>query len=267
MYRWNYQDKNDKREEKSMKELLQGFVIAFSMYSKIPMPRLEWDEKNMKYCLCYFPLIGLVIGAVMNVWFRLAVYAEFGMVFRTAILILIPVVITGGIHLDGLLDTADALSSYKTREEKLEILKDSHAGAFAIIVGICYFVLYFGTFSEVTAEKLPVIGLGFMLSRAFSGLGLVTLKKAKNTGLLRTFADAAANKRVMIVMSVYIAVISVAMVLIHPLYGCVAFGVALLTFWWYRSMAYEKFGGITGDLAGCFTQVCELVIALGVILA
>ena len=46
--------------------------------------------------------------------------------------ILIPVLITGGIHLDGLLDTADALSSYKTKEEKLEILKDSHAGAFAL---------------------------------------------------------------------------------------------------------------------------------------
>ena len=151
-------------------------------------------------------------------------------------------------------------------KEKLDILKDSHAGAFAIIVGISYFVLCFGVFSEVTADKLPVIGLGFMMSRAFSGLGLVTLKKAKNTGLLRTFADAAANKRVMIVMAIYIAVTAIAMVLLNPLYGCVAFGLALLTFWWYRSMAYNKFGGITGDLAGCFSQVCELVIALGVIL-
>ena len=127
--------------------------------------------------------------------------------------------------------------------------------------------VYKGALLGLVGTLIAIIPLlGFMLSRAFSGLGLVTLKKAKNTGLLRTFADAAANKRVMIVMSVYIAVISVAMVLIHPLYGCVAFGVALLTFWWYRSMAYEKFGGITGDLAGCFTQVCELVIALGVIL-
>lgn len=249
-----------------MKDILQGFVIAFSMYSKIPMPKMEWNSKNMKYCLCYFPLIGLVIGLVMNLWYRLALYAEFGLVFRTAVLILIPVVITGGIHLDGLLDTADALSSYKTQEEKLEILKDSHAGAFAIIVGICYFVLYFGVFSEVTADKMLVIGLGFVLSRAFSGLGLVTLKKARNTGLLRTFADAAANKKVMLVMAVYIAVTAVVMVLLNPLYGSVSFGLALLTFWWYRSMAYEKFGGITGDLAGCFTQVCELVVALGVIL-
>ena len=174
--------------------------------------------------------------------------------------------VSGGIHLDGLLDTADALSSYKSREEKLEILKDSHAGAFAIIVGISYFVLYFGVFSEVTAKKLLVIGLGFMLSRAFSGLGLVTLKKAKNTGLLRTFSDAAANKIVMITMILYLAVTAVLMTLIDPLYASVNFGLALITFWWYRSMAYKKFGGITGDLAGCFVQVCELITALGVIL-
>lgn len=236
------------------------------MYSKIPMPKMEWTEKNMKYCVCYFPLIGLVIGTGMNLWYRLAVYAEFGNSFRTAVLILIPVVISGGIHLDGLLDTADALSSYKNQEEKLEILKDSHAGAFAIIVGISYFVLCFGVFSEVTQEKLMVIGLGFMLSRAFSGYGLVKLKKAKNTGLLRTFSDAAANRVVKITMIIYIAVTVILMLLLNPLWGMVELVLALLTFCWYCSMAYRKFGGITGDLAGCFLQVCELVTALGVIL-
>ena len=57
---------------------------------------------------------------------------------------MIPIIITGGIHLDGLLDTADALSSYKSMEEKLEILKDSHTGAFAIIVGGAWFILALG---------------------------------------------------------------------------------------------------------------------------
>ena len=147
-----------------MKTFLQSFVVAFSMYSKIPMPRIQWTEKNMKYCICFFPLIGVVIGLVQNLWYRLAVYAGFGESFRTAVLILLPVVVTGGIHLDGLLDTADALSSYKSQEEKLEILKDSHAGAFAIIIGISYFVLAFGVFSEVTEEQMAAIGLGYVIS-------------------------------------------------------------------------------------------------------
>ena len=137
-----------------MKDTLQGFVVAFSMYSKLPMPRITWTKKNMKYCMCFFPLIGLVIGWLMYGWFRLALWAGFGGNFRTAVLILIPVAVTGGIHLDGLLDTADALSSYKSQEEKLEILKDSHAGAFAIIIGITYFVLAFGVYSEMTEERL-----------------------------------------------------------------------------------------------------------------
>ncbi len=249
-----------------MKTFLQSVVVAFSMYSKIPMPRIQWTENNMKYCICFFPLIGVVIGLVQNLWYRLAVYAGFGESFRTAVLILLPVVVTGGIHLDGLLDTADALSSYKSQEEKLEILKDSHAGAFAIIIGISYFVLAFGVFSEVTEEQMAAIGLGYVISRSLSGLGLVILKKAKNTGLLRTFSDAAANQRVAAVMVIYLAVTTAIMIALKPVYGCISVLLAILVFCGYRGIAYRKFGGITGDLAGWFLQVCELVMALGVIL-
>lgn len=248
-----------------IKDLLQGFVVAFAMYSKLPMPKIQWTQNNMKYCVCFFPLIGAVEGALMLGWFWLAECLGLGLLMRTAVLILIPVAVTGGIHLDGLLDTADALSSYKSREEKLEILKDSHAGAFAIIVGISYFVLSFGVYSEMTFERLTVLAWGFVLSRSFSGLGLVMLKKAKNTGLLRTFSDAAANRRVAVVMGCYIAAVTVAMVLTHPLRGGVCAVMAVLSFLWYRQMAYGKFGGITGDLAGCFVQTAELAMAVGVI--
>lgn len=250
-----------------MKDILQGFIVAFSMYSKLPMPRITWTKENMKYCMCYFPLIGVVIGGLMYGWFRLALWAELGVIFRTAILILIPVAVTGGIHLDGFLDTADALSSYKSQEEKLEILKDSHAGAFAIIMGISYFVLAFGVYSEMTEEKMRVLVLGFVLSRAFSGLGLVSLKKAKNSGLLYAFADAAANRRVGIVMGAYLLITTGIMLRLNGTYGFVTAVLALCSFLWYRHMSYSKFGGITGDLAGCFLQVAELAMALGIILA
>ena len=66
------------------------------------------------------------------------------------LLVLIPVFVRGGIHLDGLLDTADALNSYQPRERKLEILKDSNAGAFAVITALVYFLLYLGVYSEMT---------------------------------------------------------------------------------------------------------------------
>ena len=76
-----------------------------------------------------------------------------GDILRSAGYVLIPVAVTGGIQLDGLLDTADALSSYQPRERKLEILKDSNAGAFAVITACCYFLAAFGIFSELDSGR------------------------------------------------------------------------------------------------------------------
>ena len=249
-----------------MLDILQGMIVAFAMYSKIPMPGINWTKNNMKYAICFFPMIGAVIGLVMLGWFYLAEQIGMGQIFRTSVAVLIPVMITGGIHLDGLLDTADALSSYKSREERLEILKDSHAGAFAIIVGISYFVLQFGVYSELTFEKMKVLALGFVVSRSLSGLALVSFRKAKNTGLLRTFSDASANRRVAVVLTGYLLVIAAGLLMIQWKRALVMLAAALLTFVWYRSMSYRIFGGITGDLAGFFLQIAELAMALGVAL-
>lgn len=49
----------------SKMKIIKSICVAFSMYSKIPMPRVEWNEKNMKYAMCFFPLVGAVIGGLM----------------------------------------------------------------------------------------------------------------------------------------------------------------------------------------------------------
>lgn len=246
--------------------VVKSFFIAFSMYSKIPMPRIEWTKESMKYSLCFFPVVGVVIGIFWTAWMYIAEALGAGTVFRTAVLVLLPVAVTGGIHLDGLLDTADALSSYKSMEEKLRILKDSHAGAFAIIVGISYFLLYFGILSEADSISVLVLAFGFVLSRALSGLAMVSFKMAKNTGLAATFSDMAAKGRVRVVLLLYVLACVAVMLVLRPLEGAVCVIGALLTFAFYRRMSYRKFGGITGDLAGFFLQICELVMALCVIL-
>ena len=93
--------------------LIRSFFIAFSMYSKIPMPRTDWTKESMRYAMCFFPVIGAVIGGLLYLWIYLTGDST-GSLFRAAVAVLIPIIITGGIHLDGLLDTADALSSYKS---------------------------------------------------------------------------------------------------------------------------------------------------------
>lgn len=250
-----------------MRHLLNSMIIAFSMYSKIPMPRIDWTKENMRYTMCFFPLIGIVIGGVMLLWSYIGKAADFGMLFYSVILVMIPVVITGGIHLDGLLDTSDALSSYKPLEQKLEILKDSHAGAFAIIVGICYFLLLLGCYSETDFRMMTVLGVGFVLSRALSGLAIVSFKMAKNTGLAATFSDMAVKKNVKITMVIYIILCAAVMIVLEPVLGCACLLGAAGTFLYYRHMAYQKFGGITGDLAGFFLQICELAMVACVAIA
>ncbi len=242
--------------------LIYNLIIAFAMYSKIPMPHIDWTKERMRYVFCFFPVIGVVIGGAMVLWEKYGMLLTGNEDFHTAVLILIPVIITGGIHFDGFLDTCDALSSYKTMEEKLEILKDSHAGAFAILMGCCYFVLDYGVFHAVDMRAMRLLAVGYVLSRSLSGLAIVAFQKARKSGLAATFSDSAQKKTVAITMIVYIVACAAVMIVTEPVVGTICFLTAILVFMWYRFMSYGKFGGITGDLAGFFLQVCELIMAV-----
>ncbi|MFV0528831.1 MAG: adenosylcobinamide-GDP ribazoletransferase [Lachnospiraceae bacterium] len=248
-----------------MRAILNSLVIAFSMYSKIPMPRCDWNEKNMRYVMCFFPLVGVIVGGLFWGWMQLSEFLPLHSVAVWIVAILIPVAVTGGIHIDGLLDTTDALSSYQSRDSRLEILKDPRAGAFAILGGIVYFLLYLAVYSELAMQYVPLLAVSFVLSRALSGLAVVVFPKAKNTGLAAAFSDAAQKKTVRNTMFVYIAVCIVALCWISPLYALVSLGVTGILYVYYYRMAVDKFGGITGDLAGWFLQLEELLFAMAVI--
>ncbi|HJB15639.1 MAG TPA: adenosylcobinamide-GDP ribazoletransferase [Candidatus Blautia excrementipullorum] len=251
-----------------MKSLWNSFKIAFAMFSKIPMPQAEWTKENMKYMFCFFPVIGAVIAAAVFAldWISRRIGIAEG--FRTVILVLVPVFITGGIHVDGLLDTADALSSWQERERRLEILKDSHAGAFAVIAGCVYFLCCYGAYSQIGTDHaaLCVVCLVYVVSRCFSGLGVVLLPKAKESGTVAEFSRKAEDRPVRNTLIVYLVILAAAMLRIHPVLGGTAFLAAFLIFLYYRHMALKFFGGTTGDLSGFFLCVCEagtaVVIAL-----
>ena len=239
--------------------MLKSMLIAFSMYSKIPVPKTEWNEKSMRYTMCFFPLVGVVIGALMYAAGTLILMADIKTVLKAAVMTVIPVMLTGGIHLDGFLDTMDAIGSWAPKEKRLEILKDSNSGAFAVIGGCVYFVLSLGIWSEMSLDMLKSAVPVFVLSRALSGLSVVSFPMAKNTGLAAMFSNAAHKRRVRIVMLLWIALTAACMVVINPLTGAAAVLCAAAVFAYYYFMSKKNFGGITGDLAGYFLQVCELV--------
>lgn len=249
-----------------MKRVWNSFLIAFAMFSKIPVPRADWDKENMKYMMCFFPGIGAVIGLLIFGYGKLCALADFGSVMRAAGFVLIPVIVTGGIHLDGFLDTVDALSSYQPKERKLEILKDSHAGAFAIIMGCAYFILALGAWSEMPDAALPVMGVGYVVSRSLSGFALTVFPCANKKGSLSMFADAAQKKVLRIVLVLWLVCCAVLAFWLNWRLALILTGTAAVCYGYYYRTALREFGGTTGDIAGFFVQVCELVMACTIML-
>lgn len=248
-----------------MKRLWSSMNIAFSMYSRLPAAQCDWSDDNMKYVMCFFPWIGLVIGALCFGWNALASWLGLEGPLRTVILMLIPVAVSGGIHLDGLLDTADAMSSWRPREKRLEILKDSHAGAFAVIACAVYFFLLYGVLDLVRGELVNIYVFSFIVSRSLSGFSVVTFPKASANGTVAGFSKSAETRVILTVELFYLLLCVVAMVLLQPLYGAAALAGAMFTFLWYHRMAMKHFGGINGDLAGCFLSVCEMAMPLAAV--
>lgn len=246
-----------------IKDLFGSLAIACSMYSRIPMPQVEWTKERMKFALCFFPLVGVVVGALGYGAFYLLWGLGFP-VFARAAVVVIPVAVTGGIHLDGYLDVMDALASHGERERKLEILKDPHTGAFAIIWGIVYFVAYGAAIWEMKPWILGAVSAVYVLSRALSGLAVVTFPMAKKSGLAASFSGQADKRIVALVMGLYVlacagfwwAAGGVSMAVF-------ALVLALGMYGYYYRMAKREFGGITGDLAGYFLQMCELLLLVG----
>ncbi len=248
---------------KNIRQLWNSFNIAISMYSRLPAAQVKWTEKNEKYVMCFFPLIGIPIGLICYLWFLLSRFVPMRDPLRCVILIAIPVLISGGIHLDGFLDTCDALSSFKTRDERLRILKDPHTGAFAVIWGIVYFLVLYGALDSLSTLKMAgVYAFTFVISRSLSAISVVSFPKASKEGTVSGFSRSAADRTTRIVCIFYIFLSAVFMLVISPAFAAAALLGALLSFLVYYRVSLKSFGGINGDLAGFFTSICELLMPL-----
>ncbi len=235
-------------------------IVAFSMFSAIPMPQIQWTPKNMRYALCAFPLVGAAVGLALWGWSALCGWLGAPALLRGAGLCLLPVLITGGIHLDGFADTCDALHSWQAPEKRRAILSDPHLGAFGAIRLCGWFIGYFGLCCAVAADGRSLLcwGLSFLLSRALSGLAVAWFPLAKDTGLAHSFASAADKKPVRRVLLAMALLLALSMCAARPLGGALMLLACGGVFLYYKPMAREKFGGLTGDLAGWFLQTAEL---------
>jgi adenosylcobinamide-GDP ribazoletransferase len=248
-----------------MKKILKNAAVAFSMYSRIPMPQFVWDDDSMRYALCFFPFVGLVIGLIEYLWYTCCRILNFGPSFFASAAVAIPLLVTGGIHFDGFLDTMDALGSWKSREERLQILKDAHIGAFAVIHAAVYLLFAYGSAAELYPQALPSLCLGFGLSRCLSGISVLTFRSANPDGSAAAFSRRANAGFVRGILFLLFVALTVCALVLEPATGVFMIAAAVIAFFAYHFISTKYFGGITGDLAGFFVSLCELLMLLFVV--
>jgi len=247
---------------------IQTVAVAFSVFSRLPVPQFQWNEKNMRYMLCAFPLVGAFIGLFLWLWTLLSRTLGFSAILYAAGITLIPVLITGGIHLDGFCDTADALASHAEPARRREILKDPHSGAFAIIGACTYMLAYFALAAELKAEPSAALVLGIMhiLSRTLSGISVISFPASSSNGLLAGFRQSAEKKLSFVLLLVTFVLAAAAIILLSRQAGAVMVFAALLCFLCLFFISKKLFGGMSGDLAGWFLQLAELFMLASFIL-
>lgn len=240
-------------------------VVAFSTYSKIPMPNIKIKEKDDRFSLCFFPLVGVIIAVVEYVWFLFGWYYGFEEVPLAIGYLIIPVAITGGIHVDGFMDCMDALHSYADREKKQEILKDPHIGAFCVIklvelIGVMLIMLLI-----IQDYLFLLVCPGFVMSRILSAISINCFKSAKDSGMVCYTKSRASG-----FCKWFLFVEFVACVLFcfyhYQLIAIWPITAILISFVIYYVKVKHDFGGITGDTSGCFLVMAEAAWMLAIAL-
>ncbi|MGX8703756.1 MAG: adenosylcobinamide-GDP ribazoletransferase [bacterium] len=267
-------------------KVLKSLATVFAMYSRIPVPRVEWKPENMSLSATFLPLVGAVIAGLEALLFWVCGLLGISPSVCACLAAAIPILVTGGIHLDGFMDTKDALNSYKPKEEKLKILKDSRIGAFAVIRLVLFFLIFIAAAAELASLPLETAAVfsgnfawirlmrgsprgillctlaGFVLSRILAAVFLLFVPKTKNEGFAYMFASAS-NRRVCgILLAIESVLIIVLMLFLSPLTAIIELLFMAVYSVRFLKMADREFGGLSGDLLGMAITELELLAFL-----
>lgn len=245
-------------------EQYRELVAAMRFLSIVPLPGsahlfdLEEEDERLVMGTAYFSFVGLVLGVIL--WaVALLVGSWLPPLALAAILVVGLVVLTGGLHLDGLMDTFDGLIGGTIRERKLEIMRDSRLGSFGALAGICVLLLKFSFLAGLDTHLLPVALLMVLpVSRWAVVLAVYAFPSARPTGLGAAFRQTVTLQRLVIVG---VLALVVAFLFGHIM-GVIIWlcgGVfALLIGTWITN----EVGGLTGDSYGALAELCDTFLLL-----
>ena len=185
---------------------LAGMLLAFTTWSVLPFRTEDWD-RGKKHALSFLPIVGAFLGILFWLWTQLALRIGINRVPFALLSLALVLIYTGGIHIDGYMDVADAVASHKEKQAKLAILSDPHVGAFAVIKLIVWLLIYVALLHELHYTQYLFVAAGFILSRMAAVITTKVVKPAKQTGMLASLASN--HKRLWFDSAIFLAVLIV----------------------------------------------------------
>ncbi len=237
---------------------MKSLIFAIQHLTRIPMPAVRFDEVSCGRSTIYFPAVGIIIGALLSAsaWLTglfLPVQVQ------AALLVILSVVLTGGIHLDGFMDSIDGLFSGQLREKKLEIMRDSRVGAFGVLGAICILLLKYSLFLVIPeANLLLALPAVMTLSRWNMTLAVVIFPYARLDGLGKIYSFHT-GFRELIWATVIAAIAAAAFLGAHG--AVLMFLGGAITYMIGRKITSEL-GGLTGDTYGFINEFLETALLL-----
>lgn len=235
---------------------MRALRIALQLLTRLPVKVAQATPRERGLSVLYYPLVGVIIGALL--WLLNSVMGQSDTGVRAALLLAGWVLLTGGLHLDGLADSADAwLGGYGDRQRSLDILQDPRSGPAAVMLVALTLLVKFAALSALLAHGAwSVLLIAPLLGRAAMVGVFLTTPYVREHGLGADCAQQLPRRAALLVL----IATAVAVLLLEPgggivLLAAAAGGMALL-----RRMMRRRLGGATGDTLGATCEITETLV-------
>ena len=233
--------------------------MSFSMFCAIPMPFHLWDSKCLNLVLPCFPLIGAFIGVLWWGIFKILTFSGIHTLLVAVVTMLTPFIASGFLHLDGYMDTSDAVLSRRPLEDRLRILKDPHPGSFAVIMLAVLFIVQFAAVYVIVEKRnypelfivIPVV------SRCCAAMSILCLKPMEQSGLASMFRENTGTRHKIFVVFIF-AVAAALSYFFAGIYGFIVVLTVMAVYAGAMAHVYKNLKGVSGDLAGYALVISEL---------
>lgn len=237
---------------------MKSFYFALQHLTRIKIYKGGFDELAFGRSPVFFPAVGLLLGLLL--WLaKLLFDLVFPGPLAAALLVVTMAALTGGVHLDGFMDTLDGVLSGRSRERKLEIMRDSRVGAFGVLGLACLMLLKFAAFMSLPGwYACQTILMAAVLSRWAMTYVVARFPYARREGLGELVARYTGNRELLTASActVLICLVTAGGAGLILLLG--AWGWAHL----FGSSMSAGLGGVTGDVYGATAELTELLIYL-----